>query len=104
MLAELRRWCTNIKTALVERLLLAVDWCRWACISYELPLPLPHEFQRDFVLNSFIYIYIHVIANLHMTTTCFFLIYNYKRKNKQCTLTTLLHSLSFILEQHQVLC
>ena len=55
------------------------------------------NFKVILCLFKVIYLYIHVIANLHMTTACF-MKYIYKRKTKQGTLTKLLHSLSFILE------
>ena len=82
------------------QLLIGVDGREYRMSSHS---PFIMNFRVILCLFKFIYLYIHVIANLHMTTTCF-IKYIYKIKHRQGTLTTLLHSLSFILEQHQVLC
>ena len=64
MLIKLRRWCTKLKTALVERHLLAVNGREY------LRPPFPFSMV---IFCLFKFIYLNIIANIHMTTTCFVL-------------------------------
>ena len=68
MLVELRKWYTNIKTALVERLLLAVNGR-----EYHLSPPFPFIMNYRVIFCLFKFIYLYIIANLYITTICFVL-------------------------------